>query len=77
MRGEFLSPEMAAWFGPEKPIVHFTDEHVEAMMPHDYQHGYRAGQKAKFCLCITPAEDCTECDKYFKKDNDAVIAALI
>jgi hypothetical protein len=43
--------------GPEKPIVRFTDEHAEAMMPRDYQHGYRAGQKAKFCLCITPAED--------------------
>ena len=44
-------------------------------MPRDYQHGYRAGQKAKFCLCITPAEDCTECGKFFKRDNDAVIAA--
>ena len=50
MRGDFLSPEMAARFGPEKPIVHFTDEHAEAMMPRDYQYGYRAGQKAKFCL---------------------------
>jgi hypothetical protein len=50
MRGDFLSPEMAARFGPKKPIVHFTDEHAEAMMPRDYQYGYRAGQKAKFCL---------------------------
>jgi hypothetical protein len=49
-REDFLSPDMAARFGSEKPLVRFTDGHTGAMTPRDYQHGYRAGQTAKFSL---------------------------